>query len=51
MVSGDPEGSQGERRRAQETVQREQSTREAWVLFGYGDEYLRYRATNICAGS
>jgi hypothetical protein len=51
MVLGDLEGSQGERRRAQETVQREQSTSEPWVLFGYGDEYLRYRATDICAGN
>jgi hypothetical protein len=41
MVSGDPEGSQGECRRAPELVQREQSTRESWVLLGDGDQYLR----------
>jgi hypothetical protein len=44
MVSGDPEGSQGERRRAQEIVQREQSTSETWVLFGY--RHVRRQLTN-----
>ena len=44
MVSGDREGSQGERRRAQETIQREQTSREAWLLLGDGDEHHRLRA-------
>jgi hypothetical protein len=51
MVLGDPEGSQGECRRAQEKIQREKRTKEAWVLFGDGDEYLIYRAIGICVGS
>jgi hypothetical protein len=44
MISGAPEGSQGECWRAQEVVQREQRTREAWVLLGYGDEHHRCKA-------
>jgi hypothetical protein len=51
MVSAEPEESQGECRRAQETVQREQSTIEAWVLLGNGDEHHRCRAQDICARS
>jgi hypothetical protein len=47
MDLGDPEGSQGELRRSQETSQREKRTRESWVLFGDGDKHLRCRATHI----
>jgi hypothetical protein len=50
MVSGDPKGSHGECRRAQEIFQREHSTKEAWVVLGDGDEHQRCRAHDICAG-
>jgi hypothetical protein len=51
MVSGDPQGGQGECRGAQEQDQREQATNHIWSIFGTSDEYQGYRAIDFCEGS